>query len=64
MPDEEILALLAARDPQRAATTLVAAANDAGGHDNITVIVVDVDVDDDTGADDATTPRDQLPVDE
>ena len=64
LPDEEILALVAAPDPQRAATTLVAAANDAGGHDNITVIVVDVDVDDDAGADDATTPRDQLPVDE
>jgi protein phosphatase len=29
-------------DPQQAADALVAAANDAGGHDNITTIVVDV----------------------
>ena len=43
LPDEEIRVLLAAPDPQRAATALVAAANDAGGRDNITVIVVDVD---------------------
>jgi PPM family protein phosphatase len=58
LPDEEILALLAAGDPQRAAAALVAAANDAGGHDNITVIVVDIDVDDDDAADDTTTPHD------
>jgi protein phosphatase len=30
------------RDPQRAADVLVGAANDAGGEDNITVIVIDV----------------------
>lgn len=58
LPDEEILALLAAGDRQRAAAALVAAANDAGGRDNITAIVVDIDVDDDDAADDMTTPRD------
>jgi PPM family protein phosphatase len=64
LADEEIVALLAAADPQRAAATLVAAANDAGGRDNITAIVVDVEVEDDDGADDTTIPRDQLPVDD
>lgn len=63
LSDEEILELLTAGDPQRAATLLVTAADDAGGRDNITVIVVDIDADDDGGADDTTTPRDQLPVD-
>ncbi len=60
LPDDRIVSLLAAGDPQRAATMLVAAADDAGGHDNITVVVVDVDVDDEA-ADGDTTPRDQLP---
>jgi serine/threonine protein phosphatase PrpC len=42
IPDEQIGALLASRtDPQDAADALVAAANDAGGEDNITVVVVD-----------------------
>ena len=36
-------------DPQRAAEALVAAANDAGGEDNITVVVIDV-LDADAGA--------------
>ena len=61
LSDDRILALLAAPDAQQAATALVTAANDAGGHDNITVIVIDVDGDDDQTADDDTTPREQLP---
>jgi serine/threonine protein phosphatase PrpC len=41
--DEEIAAVVAAEsDPQRAAERLVAVANDHGGRDNVTVIVVDV----------------------
>lgn len=41
--DEEIQELLATGNPRWAATSLVEAANDAGGHDNTTVIVVDID---------------------
>jgi serine/threonine protein phosphatase PrpC len=55
LPDEDILPLLAAGAPQQAADALVAAANDAGGRDNVTVIVVDIDSDDD--ADETTLPR-------
>ena len=41
--NEEILAILLQNtDPQRAAESLLAAANDRGGRDNVTVIVVDV----------------------
>lgn len=61
LPDDRILALLAAGDPQQAAAALVAAADGTGGRDNITAVVVDVDVDDDEAAEDDTTPRDQLP---
>ena len=39
----------------------MAAANDAGGRDNVTVLVVDIDSDDD-GADEATLPREALPA--
>jgi PPM family protein phosphatase len=45
LTDEQILPLLATPDPRRAATTLVTAADEAGGRDNITVVVVDVDDD-------------------
>lgn len=41
--DDEIASLLVANaDPQAAAEALVAAANDHGGRDNVTVVVVDV----------------------
>jgi PPM family protein phosphatase len=43
LPDEAILPLLALPDPQQSAGALVAAANDAGGHDNITALVVDIE---------------------
>jgi serine/threonine protein phosphatase PrpC len=56
LPDEVILPLLAAGRAQQAAEALVSAANEAGGRDNVTVIVVDVDSDDD-GADEMTLPR-------
>jgi PPM family protein phosphatase len=59
LPDEVILPLLAAGPPQQAAEALVSAANEAGGHDNVTAVVVDVDSDDD-GADEATLPREVL----
>ena len=44
LADEAIAAILAAEpDPERACTTLVAEANEAGGRDNITVLIVRFD---------------------
>jgi protein phosphatase len=42
LPDEVIARLLAAGPPAQAAETLVAAANEAGGRDNVTAVVADV----------------------
>jgi PPM family protein phosphatase len=55
LPDEVIAPLLVTGPPQQAAEALVLAANDAGGHDNVTAIVVDVESDDDP--DETTMPR-------
>jgi protein phosphatase len=62
LPDDVIAPLLATGAPQQAAEALVAAANDAGGRDNVTAVVVDIDSDDAgiAGADEATLPRGQL----
>jgi protein phosphatase len=59
LDDHEIEALLTGRSPQDAAARLVAAAEDAGGHDNVTVLVVDVLAarDEFDDIDDTTSPR-------
>lgn len=41
--DDEIAGLLGEGDPEEAVWSLIEAANTAGGHDNVTVLVVDVD---------------------
>jgi protein phosphatase len=43
LPDDEIHALGSAGPPQRSADELVAAAYEAGGRDNITVVIADID---------------------
>ena len=61
VPDEEIRATLAAeRDPQAAAEQLVDQANEAGGRDNVTVIVLDVLDGDDPP--DPTVEVDVIPI--
>lgn len=72
VPDAQIAQLLEeASSPEAAATALLQAALDAGGHDNVSVIVVDVPGRDDVEPtrprmvdeiDDSTTPRAGLPV--
>jgi protein phosphatase len=56
LPDEAILPLLSAGTPQQAAEALVMAANDVGGRDNITTVIVDIESDDDS-VDETTMPR-------
>lgn len=41
VPEQEIAITLSGRSPEEAAWNLIEAANRAGGHDNITVVVVD-----------------------
>jgi len=59
LPDEVIAPLLAVGHPQQAAETLVAAAVEAGGRDNVTVVVVDI-AESSNGANEATLPRDTV----
>lgn len=57
--NEEILAILMQNtDPQRAAECLIAAANDRGGRDNVTVIVADVHLSDES----VLTPNNSVPL--
>jgi PPM family protein phosphatase len=59
LPDDVILPLLSSGTPQQAAEALVMAANDVGGRDNITAVIVDIESDD-QGVDEKTTPREVL----
>jgi protein phosphatase len=68
LTDDVILALLATGTPQQAAEALVTAANHAGGRDNVTAVVADIDSADigsadagTAGADEATVPLAQQP---
>lgn len=63
--NEEILAILIQNaDPQRAAECLIAAANDRGGRDNVTVIVADMRLSDESVSppDNAVPPPDLTPL--
>lgn len=63
--NEEILAILIQNaDPQRAAECLIAAANDRGGRDNVTVIVADMRLSDESVSppDKAVLPPDLTPL--
>lgn len=42
VPDEQIASIMGSRTPEEAVWTLIEEANRAGGHDNITIVVVDV----------------------
>ena len=60
--EEQIVAILsAAPDPQDAANRLVRAANRAGGVDNITVVVIDVEAEDGEDTDGPPRARDPEP---
>jgi protein phosphatase len=60
VPDAEIREIVAAgSDLEAACRALIERANDAGGRDNVTVVVVDIESDDD-GADERTLPREVL----
>jgi len=56
VPEEDMRRILSEhRDPQEAADALVDAANEAGGQDNITAVVVDVEDSDASAAEDRAT---------
>lgn len=57
LSEERISDLLAIADPQAAASALVAEADEAGGRDNITAVVIDVEAEDDAAVSDTTVPR-------
>ena len=65
VPDDEVVAAVeaVARDPERAAEALVAAANARGGEDNITVVIFELvgDADAQAAEDGAPPPEDTQP---
>ena len=64
LTDDAIAALLSVPSPRQAAETLVGAANDAGGHDNVTALVVDIEYSDspEFRPVQTTGPREALPA--